>query len=152
MRVFKLIAVALLVVVAPAGLAMADMSGDAVILVEKAAAMFQDQGKEAALKAINDPKGPLVKGDLYVFAVTMDNVLLGHPYEYSMRRLPMTSLKDADGNSLVQMFKKAIEKEGSGWTDYLWAKPGADKPSRKRAFVKTVPKENLYVGVGYYVN
>jgi cytochrome c len=152
MRTFNLIAVALLVVVAPAGLAMADMAGDAVSLVDKAVAMFQEQGKDSALKAINDPKGPFVKGELYIFAVTMDNILLGHPYEYSMRRLPINSLKDGNGNSLVEMFKKALEKEGSGWAEYLWAKPGEDKPSRKRTFVKMVPKENLYVGVGYYAN
>lgn len=152
MRMFKLIAVALLVVLTPAGLAMADMAGDAVSLAEKAAAMFQDQGKEAALKAINDPKGPFIKGELYVFAVTMDNVLIGHPYEHAMRRLTINSLKDGNGHSLVEMFKKALEKEGSGWTEYLWAKPGEDKPSRKRTFVKMVPKESLYVGVGFYTN
>jgi cytochrome c len=152
MRIFKLIAIALLMLLTPAGLAMADMAGDAVSLVENASAMFQGQGKEAALKAINDSKGPFVKGELYVFAVTMDNVLIGHPYEHAMRRLPINSLKDGSGNSLVEIFKKALEKEGSGWAEYLWAKPGAETPSRKRTFVKMVPKENLYVGAGYYAN
>jgi len=151
MRVFKLIAVALLVVLTPAGLAMADMEGDAVSLVDKAVAMFQDQGKEAALKAINDAKGPFVKGDLYVFAVSMDNVLVGHPYEHAMRRLTMNSVKDSSGKVIADMFKEVVEKQGSGWVDYSWGKPGADKPSRKRSFVKKVPGENLYLGAGYYV-
>jgi cytochrome c len=152
MRGFKLIAVAVFVVLLPAATAMADMAGDAVSLVEKAAAMFQDQGKEAALKAINDSKGPFVKGELYVFAVTTNNVLIGHPYEHAMRRLSINSLKDADGTALGYLFMKAMEKQGSGWAEYPWAKPGADKPSRKRTFLKMVPNENLFVGAGYYAD
>jgi cytochrome c len=152
MRVLKLIAVALLVAVAPVGLVMADMSGDAVNLVEKAAAMFQEQGKEAALKAINDPKGPFVKGELYVFAVTTDNVMIGHPHEHSIRRMNVNNVEDSSGNLIFQKLKEVAEKEGSGWVEYQWGKPGSDKPARKRTFVKKVPVENIYVGAGYYAN
>ena len=43
MRFFKLIAVALLVGLAPAGLAVADMEGDVISLIDKAIAMVQGQ-------------------------------------------------------------------------------------------------------------
>jgi cytochrome c len=134
------------------GCANADKAEDTVTLVDGAVAMFKDQGKEAALKAINDEKGPFMKGEIYVFAATMDNVLLGHPFDPSSRRINLSNMKDNSGFPIFQKFKETVEKNGSGWVEYLWGRPGADKPSRKRSFVKKIPGENLYVGAGYYVD
>lgn len=133
------------------GIANADQAEDATSLVEKAVVMFKEQGSAAALKAINDPKGPFVKGDLYIFALTMDNVLVGHPFDPSSRRINLTNMMDNKGVQIFQKFKEIVEKDGSGWLEYVWAKPGQDKPSRKRSLVKKVPEENFYVGTGYYL-
>ncbi len=150
MKVERLVVVLLVVGMAFAGLARADKAEDAVALVDKAVNMFKEQGSESTLKAINDPKGPFVKGDLYVFAVSMGNVMLGHPHEHSIRRMSVSNIQDATGNPLFQRLKEVAEKDGSGWVEYMWGKPGADKPSRKRTFVKKVPDQNVYVGAGWY--
>ncbi|MGO9122717.1 MAG: cache domain-containing protein [Desulfomonilaceae bacterium] len=130
----------------------ADKPEDTVNLVNKAVAAFKEQGPDAALKAINDEKGPFIKGEIYVFAVTMDNVLVGHPYDPSSRRINMSNMKDNSGFPVFQKFKEVVEKDGEGWVEYMWGKPGSDKPSRKRSFVKKVPDENIYLGAGYYVD
>jgi len=134
------------------GSANADKAEDAVNLVDKAVDTFKDQGKDSALKSINDAKGPFIKGEIYVFAATMDNVLLGHPFDPSSRRINLSNMKDNSGVQIFRKFKEVVEKDGSGWVEYLWGKPGADKPSRKRSFVKKVPGENIYVGAGYYAD
>ena len=131
---------------------MADQAEDAQNLVEQAIAMMNGQGKVAALKAINDKNGPFVKGDLYVFALTMDNVMVGHPHEHSLLGINLTHIKDAANIPLFQRFKEVAETKGSGWVEYMWAKPGEKEPSPKKSFVKKVPGENLYVGAGFYVN
>jgi len=141
-----------LVVAVFAGFANADKAEDTVSLVDKAVAMFKEQGQNAALKAINDEKGPFIKGEIYVFAATMDNVLIGHPFDPSSRRINLSNMKDNNGVPIFQKFKETVEKDGSGWVEYLWGKPGSDRPSRKRSFVKKVPGEDIYLGAGYYVD
>jgi cytochrome c len=120
-------------------------------LVDSAIALFRDQGKDHALKAINDKHGPLVSGEMYVFALTMDNVMVGHPHEFTIRRINMNNFKDAVGTEVFQKFKEVVETQGSGWVEYMWAKPGETNPSPKRSFVKKVPDTDLYVGAGYYL-
>jgi len=129
----------------------ADQADDARNLVDRAIDMFKDQGKEATLKAINDRNGPFVKGDLYVFALTMGNMLVGQPHEVSLRRMNLTNTRDANGQYFIQKFKEVVENQGSGWVDYTWAKPGDSIASPKKAFVKKVPGEELYVGAGFYL-
>jgi signal transduction histidine kinase len=120
--------------------------------VEKAIPIFKEQGVQPALKAINDPKGPFVKGEMYIFALSMDNVMLAHPHEYSIRRMNVNNVKDSSGTPLFQKFKEVVEKDSKGWVDYMWGKPGAAQPSRKRSFVQRVPGENIYIGCGYYAD
>ncbi len=120
-------------------------------LVESAIDMFRSQGRDSMLKAINDKNGPFVKDDLYVFALTMDNTMLGHPYEHTIRRINVSNVQDNNGTRLFEKFKEVVTTKGEGWVEYLWAKPGAAVPSPKRSFVKKVPGEDLYVGAGYYL-
>ncbi len=82
----------------------------------------------------------------------MDNVLVGHPFDVSSRRISFGNMKDNNGVQVFQKLKEIAEKDGSGWFEYLWGKPGQDKPSRKKTFVKKVPDENFYVGAGFYID
>jgi signal transduction histidine kinase len=152
MKTFSIMLALVMLLVVVVGIANADKAEDTVSLVDKAVAMFKEQGQNAALKAINDEKGPFVKGEIYVFAATMDNVLIGHPFDPSSRRINLSNMKDNNGVPIFQKFKETVEKDGSGWVEYLWGKPGSDRPSRKRSFVKKVPGEDIYLGAGYYVD
>jgi signal transduction histidine kinase len=151
MRSFLVYVGVLLLVVAIACPAKANEAEAAQNLVDRAVAMFKDRGKEATLKAINDKQGPFIKGDLYVFALKMDNVMVGHPHEHSLRGVNLNFVKDATDTPLFQRFKEVVQAQGSGWVEYQWAKPGSREPSPKRSFVKKVPEEDLYVGAGYYL-
>jgi hypothetical protein len=128
----------------------AGQAEDARNLAEQAIVMFKEQGIEAVVNAINDKNGPFVKGDLYVFALTMENVMLGHPHEYSLRRVKVSKVIDSNGIPIFQKLKEVVERDGSGWVEYMWAKPGQKGPWAKRSFVKRVPGEDLYVGCGFY--
>lgn len=130
----------------------ADAEPDCRELVERAAAMFKNQGKENALKAIDSKNGPFIKGELYVFALTStDNVMLAHPWEKTLKRLKMENFKDSRGKAFFKQFRDVAINSGSGWVEYTWAKPGTDEPSPKRAFIMKVPGEDIYIGAGYYV-
>jgi cytochrome c len=128
---------------------LAGQGEDVHALIEQTLAMFKEKGQKATISAINDPKGPFRKGDIYVFAITMDNQLVGH-HDHTIRGIKFNDFRDANGLLLFRVFKDVVETKGSGWVEYVWAKPGADKPSRKRSFVTRVPGEDLYVGAGFY--
>ncbi|MGO9118876.1 MAG: cache domain-containing protein [Desulfomonilaceae bacterium] len=141
--------------------AYADMAEDSVSLVEKAedtvslvykaVNLFIHQGSAAALKAINDSDGAFMKGEICVFAVTMDNVLVGHPCNGTVNQISLSNVQDSSGVPLFQKFKEIVEKDEAGWIEYHWGKPNEDLPFRKRFFVKKVPDQNFYVCAGYYL-
>lgn len=145
----------LLVMVAALGLfltgaALADMAADSKGLVEQGIAMFKDKGKDATLKAIDDPKGPFVKGEVYIFAVSMDNKVLAHPVAKQLVGKEVGDMKDKKGNPLFGKFKEVAEKSGSGWVEYWWPKPGSEEPAAKNTFIMRVPGQDIYIGAGYY--
>lgn len=132
------------------GLAYADKAADTKALVEKGAGMFKAKGKAAALKAINDPKGPFVKGELYIFAVDMNNKVLAHPMKQSLVGKDVSKVKDKKGKLLFAEFLDVAKGKGAGWVEYMWPKPGAKDPSPKRSYIMKVPGELVYIGAGYY--
>ncbi|HMK34798.1 MAG TPA: cache domain-containing protein [Desulfomonilaceae bacterium] len=132
--------------------AIADDASECEALVKKAAAMCKERGVKATLLAIDDPSGPFVKGEVYVFALSLSmNAMDAHPHDKSIKRLPMGNISDSNGQKFFQKFKEVAESQGSGWVEYTWVKPNESQPSRKRSFVMRVPDEDLYVGAGYYV-
>jgi cytochrome c len=149
----KLLVCGLLLIVGlmNAGLAISDEVSDAKALVEKGVALAKEQ-PDAALKAISDPNGPFVNGDLYLFAGSMDKVtLLAHPIAANKLVGPdLTNMKDSKGNQFVIKFKEIAETPGSGWVEYWWPKPGAKEDSLKKTYIMRVPGQKIYVGAGYY--
>ena len=97
MRRLSIITLILMLSLSLAGPATTDGPQECETVVKQCVAMFQAQGREATLKAINDPKGPFVKGDLYVFALNMDNKMLAHPLDKKVLHMSMGNIVDANG-------------------------------------------------------
>ena len=145
-RVVLIVAVLALVTVAFAALAEKKRDAEVKAMVERAVAMVKTKGLDATLKAINDPKGPFVKGDLYIFAMSLGNKRLaaGSPYN---RRLLGTVADKKFNRRMAELAKT----KGSGWIEYNWPKPEGNKPSPKRSFIMRVPGQDVYFGCGYYL-
>jgi cytochrome c len=136
-----------------ATIANADDAADAKALVERGVAMVKEKGLGNTLKAIGDPKGPFVKGDLYLFAGALDKVtLLAHPFAAQKLVGPdLSKTKDSKGNFFFVKFIEVAQKPGSGWVEYMWPKPGAKDDSLKKTFVMRAPGQEAYIAAGYYV-
>ncbi len=130
----------------------ADEAADVKALVEQGVAMVKDKGVDATLKAIGDPKGPLVKGELYLFAGPLDKVTLSvHPFAAEKLVGPdLTNEKDSKGSQFFVKFQEIASKSGTGWVEYWWPKPNATEASLKKTYVMRVPGQNLYIAAGYY--
>ena len=132
-----------------AGQASASQKDDAVAMVKKAAEQVTAAGKEKALATINDPKGPYVKGTLYVFAYTLTGTIIAHPMNSKLVGKDMTEVKDADGKLFTKDFiATANSASGKGWVDYRWTNPESKKIEAKSTYIEKVG--DMFLGCGIY--
>jgi len=140
--------VSLLLAAASVFPALAAPKDDALDLVSKAVAHVKAVGKDKALASFNDPTGPFVKGDLYVFAYTLQGVILAHPMNAKLIGKDMTTVKDSDGKLFTKDFIATVNGPGKGWVDYNWTNPTSKKIEAKSSYVAKAG--DIFVGCGIY--
>jgi methyl-accepting chemotaxis protein len=64
----------------------------------------------------------------------------------------LSDYKDPDGKHLFNEFVKVCREKGEGFVDYMWPKPGHDKPVQKLSYVKLFKPWNWVVGTGIYLD
>ena len=136
-----------------------DKATEAMQMVKKALTLFKEKGKDNALKVMSSPSGSTAlgvrKGPLYVFAGAMENgrcINVAHPVNQALIGKDVTDLKGAKGKEFIKEMMKVVKSPtGSGWVEYYWKRHGEPEPSLKRSYVVKVPGEDMFVGVGYYV-
>ncbi|MCP4398886.1 MAG: sodium:calcium antiporter [bacterium] len=139
--------------------ALADVEADkkeCLIKTEAAADMMQNEGFLAALAEINRPEGKFVKGEIYVFVLTLDGVVIAHPVSPYLIGKNLIGLKDSVGKEFVKELVDVAKHKGAGWVAYMWPKPGEDEPSEKVSYVVKVDVmfgervEHYVVAAGIY--
>ncbi|MCE5280966.1 MAG: cache domain-containing protein [Deltaproteobacteria bacterium] len=136
-------------VVASFGMALAASNADeAKAMVEKAAAYYQANGKEKALKEFNNPKGQFVKGDLYVFAYDMSGTIIAHPVNPKLVGINTLETPDVDGKMWRKEGMEMVKKSGTAWVDYKFKNPVSGKIEQKTTYLKKVGDSVL--GCGAY--
>ncbi len=132
------------------GPAFAGQAEEVQSMVEKAASMIKEKGRDYTLKLLN-ARGPFTKGTLYVYALSMDNVVLAHPFNKDLVGKDMTNLKDTKGKLFIQEMVAKAKDPGYGWVEYYWKRHGEKDGTLKRAYTLGMPNENLYLAAGYYM-
>jgi len=64
----------------------------------------------------------------------------------------LSDFKDPDGKLIFKEFLKAAQDERNGFVEYLWPKPGHERPVRKISYVKIFPSWGWIVGSGIYLD
>lgn len=126
-----------------------DSAADAQALVAKAIKFYQQNGYDKAVAAFNNPKGPFVHGELYIFMFNSKGRCLAHGYNPKLVGKNLNDLEDANGDLFIQEFAKKV-KAGGGWVDYQWTNPLTKKVQAKSSYVKGLPGTDYYVGCGIY--
>ena len=148
--VLALLVTTLTLIVTPVQLAALDKTSACIELSEKAEGFIQEKRKDYALKVFSASKGPFVDQDLYVFACSMHNKLLAHPYMQNLVGEDVSDLRDLKGMPVFREFRKVADEKGAGWVDYWWKKPGETGAFHKSGYIKRIPEHNMYLVVGYY--
>ena len=118
---------------------------------EAAALLIQDKGIEAGTQAIGNKEGEFVWKDTYVFLMDLDGKMLAHPIKPALTEQDnVLQVADTDGKPLFVEFVQVAGGEGKGWVDYMWPKPGEEKPSAKTTYIYRVTGTPYFVGAGIY--
>ena len=118
---------------------------------EAAAKLIQEKGVDAASQIIGDKAGPFVWKDTYVFLMDLDGKMIAHPIKPELTKEDnLLKVADTDGKPLFVEFVQVAGSQGQGWVDYMWPKPGQDKPAAKSSYIYRVPNTPYFVGAGIY--
>lgn len=91
-------------------------------------------------------------GDYYIFVTGADDKELCHPNK-NMIGKSASEIVDSKGKKVGVELLEAAKKPGGGWVDYVWPRPGTDKPVAKSSYsmsVKGPDGKTYYVGAGGY--
>ena len=125
---------------------------ECVVKSHEAAALITAKGLDEAIRQINDPKGPFVWKDSYVFLMNLEGKMLAHPMQPELTKLPhCLLLTDPPDKALFVSFVNLAKTVGHGWVEYMWPRPGQKWPSKKITYIYRVPNTDLFVGAGVYV-
>ena len=120
--------------------------------VDNAVRLIEKNG-QGAFAVLDDPKSQYQYLDTYVFVVDEDGVCLAHA-DPSKIGANLLDLSDASGKSFVKDMIELVKKDGAGWIDYSFPKPGAQEASKKSSYVKkaALDGKTLIVGAGIYLD
>lgn len=121
-------------------------SKDAELLVHRAALFMKKEGRQKAIAAFNDPRGPFIYRDLYVFAYDLGGTCLAHPTK--PERVGKNNLgdRDPDGKEFVRERLQLAKKHGKGWQQYKFHNPATNKVEQKVAYFELVDGVVLVAG------
>ena len=124
---------------------------EAITKCQEAAKLVQEKGLDVASQIIGDKTGPFVWKDAYVFLMDLDGKMIAHPIKPEMTQQDnVLKVADTNGKPVTVEFIKVAGGAGQGWVDYMWPKPGQDKPAAKSTYIYRVPGTPYLVGAGIY--
>ena len=111
-------------------------------------AMSREEAQRRALKAVLQ----LHYGDNDYFWVNDRHpTMLVHP-NAKLIGSDLSEFKDPNGKRLFVEFVETVGRSGAGFVDYLWPKPGHEKPVAKISYVKGFEPWGWVVGSGIYLD
>lgn len=89
--------------------------------------------------------------DGYFFVYDLQGVSLMHSRQPELVGRNLWSLRDPEGRLTIQkLIAQALA--GGGYVDYLWQKPSSGQMVRKLGYVTALPRWNLMLGTGLYLD
>ena len=128
--------------------ALTQTEADAQSFVKSAVAFAKVNGVSKLLKEVNSPTTQFRKGELYIFVLDMDGIIMAHGANPKLVGHDLSEREDANSVRYIQEFIKVADTKGSGWVDYLFPNPENGKVEAKTTYIEKV--EFVIVGCGVY--
>ena len=117
--------------------------------LEREGKLDRAQAQQAAIGVL---KGMRYGDDAYFWINDMHPRVVMHPVKPELDGKDVSGVKDPTGNALFLAFVERVKRDGAGFVDYLWPKPGQDAPVAKVSYVRGMPDWGWIVGSGIYVD
>ncbi|MBK7632402.1 MAG: cache domain-containing protein [Ignavibacteriales bacterium] len=108
--------------------------------------------QEAQQKALTEIKEIRYNKDDYFWINDTQPKMIMHPIKPALDGKDLSDLKDPNGLHLFVEMVNVCKKDGSGYVDYMWEKPGRTEPQPKVSYVQIDKKWNWIIGSGIYVD
>ncbi|SDZ83876.1 methyl-accepting chemotaxis sensory transducer with Cache sensor [Desulfuromusa kysingii] len=92
------------------------------------------------------------QGKLYFWINDTHPKMIMHPINPALDGSDLSQSIDPTGKQLFMEMVKITAKDGAGFVNYMWEKPGKDKPQPKMSFVQRTKSWNWIVGCGVYID
>ncbi len=113
------------------------------------AAMTEDAAKKAALKQISTLR---YEEKEYFWINDYSPRMVMHPMKPALDGNDLKDFKDPDGKKLFVAMVDIVKKDGAGFVNYLWPKPGHNDPVAKISYVKGFQPWGWIIGSGIYLD
>ena len=107
---------------------------------------------EAQAKARETIKNLRYDKDEYFWINDLEPRMVMHPIKADMDGKGLADNKDPNGKALFVAMAEVCKKQGAGFVDYCWPKPGFSAPVPKISYVKLVPDWGWIIGSGVYLD
>ena len=111
--------------------------------------LTQAEAQDRAKAAI---KGLRYGAEDYFWINDTQPAMIMHPFKPELDGKDLSQSADPNGKKLFVEFVDVCRKEGGGYVDYFWPKPGFDEPVAKISYVKLFPQWNWIIGNGLYID
>lgn len=116
---------------------------------ERSGAMTRDAAQKAALSTLSAMR----YGDNDYFWVNdMQPRMLMHPMKPELDGTDLTAKTDADGKAMFVQMVEIVRRDGAGFLEYNWTKPGATAAVPKLSYVKGFAPWGWLIGSGVYID
>lgn len=117
------------------------------VYLEAAEARF----KQDAMKAIAALRyGP--EGQDYFWINDMTPKMIMHPIKPQLDGQELSRIQDPKGKNLFLEMVERCNKNGRGFVEYLWPKPGREEPVAKLSYVQLFKPWGWVIGTGVYLD
>jgi methyl-accepting chemotaxis protein len=119
---------------------------------QKQAASGSISEADAQKAALSQLAGLRYGGGEYFWINDMTPRMVMHPIKADLVGKDLSDMADPEGKHLFVEMAAVVKKNGAGFVDYLWPKPGSEHPVAKISYVKGFAPWGWIVGSGIYID
>jgi cytochrome c len=117
-------------------------------MLGRAAAHYEEAGREQALKDFTEKKEPFIDRDLYVFCYGPDRTISGHGADSGLLGTDVDGLRDVDNVAFGTLIMEAVQESADeGFVEYKWLNPLTREVEPKVSIVRLIGEDVCGVGI-----
>lgn len=108
--------------------------------------------EEAQARALGTIRALRYDGSDYFWVNDLQPKMLMHPTVPALEGKDISETKDPNGKFLFRDMVAIAKRDGAGFVDYQWARPGEKTPVDKLSYVMLFEPWNVIIGSGIYID